>query len=103
LSAQSSGWPGDSKRISSGNPGHGQPKKSVAQLQLLRDRGVPFHVRVMKIIQQATALANHHQKPAARAMVFFVALQVLGQMVDALGQERDLHVSRTGVLLVQLK
>ncbi len=32
-------------------------------------------------------------------MVTLVDLQMLGQMGDALGQERDLHVGRTGVAL----
>ena len=86
-----------------GNSKSGRPQKLVAQLELLGDCRVPFHVRVMKIIQQAAALADHHQQPATRAVVFFVALQMFGQMVDTLGEQRDLHVRGTGVLLVQLK
>jgi hypothetical protein len=90
-------------RISGGKFARGRPQKLVAQLELFGDGGVPFHVRVVKIIEQAAALTNHHQKAAAGAVVFFVALQVLGQMVDTLGEQRDLHVSGTSVLFVQLK
>jgi hypothetical protein len=36
-------------------------------------------------------------------VILFVALQMLGQMVDALRQQRDLHIGGTRVLLVRLK
>jgi len=36
-------------------------------------------------------------------MIFFEFLQVLGQVVDALGEQRNLDIGRTGVALVQLK
>ena len=86
-----------------GNSAGGPPQKLVPQLQLLRDRRIAFHIRVMKIIQQAAALADHHQKAAARAVVLFVALQVFSQVIDTLREQSDLHVSGTGVLLVQFK
>ena len=56
-----------------------------------------------KIFEQAAALADHHQQPAARAVIFFVGLQMLGQMVDAMRQQRDLHVRRTRVLGVRFE
>ena len=78
-------------------------RKLMAQLQLLRDRLIAFDVRVVEIIQQTTALADHHQQPATRAVIFLVALQVFGQMVDPLRQQGNLHVCRTSVSFVQLK
>ena len=52
--------------------------KSVAQLELLGNRGVAADVFDLQIAQQTTALADHHQQPAAGAVVFFVRLQMLG-------------------------
>jgi len=75
----------------------------MTQLQLLGDGLVTFRVRGVEIIQQTAALAYHHQQPAARAVVFFVRLQMLGQMVDPLRQQRNLHVRRPCVLGVQLE
>jgi hypothetical protein len=75
----------------------------VAQLQLLGDRLIAAHIRVVKVIQQTAALADHDQQPAARAVVFFAGLQVFGQMVDPLGQQGNLHVGGTGVALVQFE
>ena len=73
----------------------------MAQFQFLRDRLVTAQIRGLQIIEQAAALADHHEQPATRAVILFVAM--LGQMVDALRQQRDLHVRRTRVLVVRLK
>ena len=75
----------------------------VAQFQLLRHGLVAFQIFALQIIQQAAALADHHQQPAARAVVFFVALQMFRQMIDALRQQRDLHIRRTRVAVMCLK
>ena len=57
----------------------------------------------MQIIQQPAALADHHQQSATGAMIFDVLLQMVGQMVDPLGQKSNLHVCGAGVLLVKLE
>jgi hypothetical protein len=36
-------------------------------------------------------------------MVFFVLLQVVGEVVDALSKERNLHIRRASVPFVELK
>ena len=75
----------------------------LAQLELLGDRLVAADILALEIVQQATALADHHQQTTARAVIFFVGLQVLGQMVDAVREQRDLHVGRTSVLRVRFE
>ena len=75
----------------------------MAQLQFFRDRLIASQVNRLQVFEKAAALADHHQQPAARAVVFFIGLQMLGQMVDALREQRDLHVRRTRVLGVRLK
>ena len=76
---------------------------SVAQLQFLRDRLIAVQIYVLQVFEQAAALADHHQQPAARAVILFVRLQMFGQMVDSLGQQRNLHIRRTCVFAMQLK
>jgi hypothetical protein len=78
-----------------------EKKGSVAKLELLSDRLITRHVRMMEIIQQSAALSDHDQQSAAGAVVFDIFLQMFGQMVDALGQKSDLHVSGPCVALVQ--
>src|ERR1035438_3123240 len=75
----------------------------VTQLQFLGDRLVTGQIHSLQIFQQAAALADHEQQSAARAVIFFVGLQMAGQMVDPLRQQCDLDISRTGVLRVYLE
>src|SRR5690606_19312602 len=56
----------------------------------------PF-VMDLHIVQEAAALVDHLQKPTARMIVFAVSLEMIGQVVDALGKDRDLDFGRTGV------
>ena len=75
----------------------------MAQFQFLRDSLITAEVNRLQIFEQTAALADHDEQPATRAVVFFVGLQMLGQMVDAMREQRDLHVRRTRVLGVRLK
>ena len=45
-------------------------------------------------------MADHLQKTAAAVVVLLVGLQMLGQAVDAEGQNGDLYLGGTGVTLV---
>ena len=78
-------------------------KLLVAQFQLFRNGLVAAQILALEVIQKAPALADHHEQPAARAVVFFVGLQMLRQMIDALRQQRDLHIRRTRVAVMCLK
>ena len=49
------------------------------------------------VVQQTPALADHEQEAAAAVMVALVVLEMLGEVGDALREQRDLHVGRTGV------
>ena len=87
----------------------GPPKRetraaaSVPELELLGNRLVPRQIGGVEVIQKAAALADHFQKATAGAVVLDVALEMLGQMVNPLGQKGDLHISRPCVALVNLK
>jgi hypothetical protein len=71
-----------------------------AQFQLFGDRLVTIHVLGVEIIQQPAPLADHHQQSPAGAVIFEVFLQMFGQVVDPLRQQRDLNVRRTGIPVV---
>ena len=75
----------------------------LAEFELLGYRLVAVQVDRLEIVQQSAPLANHHQQSAARTVIFLVGLQMLGQMVDPLRKQRDLHVGGTSVLRVRLK
>jgi len=75
----------------------------LAQFQLFGDGLIATDVCRVQIIQQTAALADHHQQPATRTVIFCVFLEVLGEMIDALREQRNLHIRRTSISFVQLK
>ena len=46
-------------------------------------------------------MTNHFQQAAAGMMILLMDLQMLGQVADPLGQDGDLYLGGTGVLLIQ--
>ena len=58
---------------------------------------------VCQIIQQPAAFPDNHLQPAAAGRVVFVLLEMFCQFPDAFGEECDLDLRRTGVLLVLAK
>jgi len=64
---------------------------------------VALRIGAAQVIEQAPALADHFQQPPAGTVIFDVTLQVLGQFVDARGEQRNLHVRRPCILRVELK
>src|SRR5687768_5454500 len=74
-------------------------KLLFAQTQLLDQAVVALDVLLLEVREQAAALVDHHQQAAARMVVLVVALEVLGQVADALGEDRDLDFGGTGIAL----
>ena len=76
------------------------PNILLTDTQLGDDRTVTVDVLLSQIVQHAAALTNHHQQTTAGVVVVLVHAQVIGQLVDAGGQDRDLDLGRTGVAFV---
>src|SRR5687768_2329689 len=87
-------------------PGRGPPGPSHAHSQLLTDAetadklGVAVRVLAFEVIEQSPSLANQLQKAAARVVVLCVNLEMLGEIVDALAEERDLNFRGSRVAVV---
>jgi hypothetical protein len=73
-----------------------------AQPQPLDDFAISFCVVVLEIGQMSSPLANQLVQSASRVIVVFVQLQMLGQLADPGGQQRNLHLWRTGVARVDI-
>src|SRR5204863_967310 len=54
----------------------------------------------LEVVEERAALADHLEQAAAAVMVLVIALEVLGEVRDPLGEERDLDLGRAGVGLV---
>src|SRR3712207_9280392 len=52
---------------------------------------------LLQVVQEAPPAPDEAQQPAARVVVLRVRAQVLGELVDARRQHRDLNLRRAGV------
>src|SRR5271154_1985370 len=75
-------------------------KALFAEAELLQDIGVLRQVVLLEVIEKLAAAGSHLEKSAAGVEVLPMRAQMLGQMIDPGGQQRDLDLARAGVLLV---
>ncbi len=60
---------------------------------------VALDVGLAQVVEQPAALADQQQQAAPAVVVVLVLLQVLGEVRDAVAEQRDLHLGGTGVAL----
>src|SRR5215207_9158217 len=98
----SSAWlrPGSSAAIT-GRPKPGSGRQSdralAADAELLDQRAVARLVLALDVVEERAALRDHLQEATPGMVVLGVGLEVLGQVVDAFGQDCDLDLGRPGV------
>src|SRR4051794_34572974 len=66
--------------------------RSAAEAEALDERAVARDVDVLQVAEQAPALADEQQQATTRVVVVLVQLQVLGEVLDAGGQDGHLHL-----------
>src|SRR5262245_31534500 len=74
---------------------------SPTQAQFLDDGPVALDVVLHDVVEQPPTPSHQHPQTSLRVEVLLVDLHVLGEVLDAIGQQRDLHLRRTGVAVVQ--
>src|SRR5690606_30604881 len=104
LAAAAAGAPGGRpdrpRRINEGSGPRGPlPHRLAAQAETLDQLPVAVDVLVGEVLQEPATTADQQQEAAAAVVVVLVLLQVLGQIVDAARQQRDLDLRRSGVTL----
>ena len=73
----------------------------LANAELANDVAVPVRIAPFQIVQEATTLAYQHQQSAARAVIFLVGFEMLGEFCDALTQDRNLDFGAARVRLMR--
>ena len=73
----------------------------LAQTKSFDNLAIPIRVATVQIVQQPAPLADHHDQPAPRSMIFGVGPEVGSEIVDALAQQRNLHLRRSGIFRVR--
>jgi len=71
-----------------------------AQTQFSQDSTITLDVLLFEVVEQAAALTNHLEQTTTGVVILLVELEVLVEVVDALGQQSDLNLGGTGVALV---
>ena len=77
--------------------GNFRAKQLLADAEFGDDGLVTLGIVFLEVVEQATALADQHEKAAARAVVFLVRLEVLRQLANAFAEQRDLDFRTTGI------
>jgi hypothetical protein len=72
-----------------------------SDIQLVDNGTIPFDISVLKVVQQASSLADHLKKSSSGMVVLFVRFQVVCQMVDSLCENGNLNFRWTGVAFMQ--
>ena len=69
----------------------------LTQAERLDDSTVAVDVDVVEMLQQLAATAYHHGQRAGGVEVLVILLQVLRQVLDAIGEQGNLSLGRTSV------
>jgi hypothetical protein len=76
---------------------------SLADVERADQGAVAVDAATTEVVEEATALADQLEQATTRVEVLRVGPKVLGEVVDAGGQQRDLNFGRTGVAFVGLE
>ena len=72
------------------------PTRGAARLstktQFLENRLVAVDLRVSEVVQELTPLPDFFEETSAGVVVCFVDLEMLGKLLDFLGQKSDLNL-----------
>src|SRR5205814_10329947 len=74
-----------------------------ADTELVEHHPVAPAVLTLEVLEEPPPLSDQHQQTPPRVMVLRVGLEVLGESIDSLRQERDLHLGRPGVAVMSLE
>ena len=70
----------------------------AAQTEVGDQLPILLDIFALQVAQQTTALPDLEQQATAAVMVFFMNLEVLGQLIDRVREDRDLDLGRTGIV-----
>ena len=86
-----------------GDPRIGSPvrfKALLAKAELRENIGVLVQFVLLEIIQKLTTAAGHLEQATAGVEILAVSAEMLGQVIDPGGEQRDLNFGRTGIGVV---
>ena len=73
-------------------PVEGRPCRLAAQSESLDDASVASDLGLLEIVEQPASLADEEEETTTTVVVVLVLLEVLGEVGDPLGEQRDLNL-----------
>src|SRR5207248_6492855 len=73
----------------------------LADPETVDELAVPGRVLGFEVVEKPPALADELEQAAAGVMVLLVRLEMLGEVMDALGEQCDLDLRRAGISFVR--
>ncbi len=64
----------------------------ASESEPLDDAAVAGDLCLLQVVEQSTSLAHEKEQATSTVMVVLVLLQVLGEVGDPLGEQRDLNL-----------
>lgn len=77
--------------------------RSATESQRLNQRSVSANILFGEVSEQSSAFPDDHLQAASASGIVLVNLEMLCQFPDPVRKDRDLDLSRTGILLVLAK
>lgn len=65
---------------------------SAAQTECGDELAISLDISALEVVQQPSATTHHHQQTASAVMIVFVSSEVVCEVVDPLGEERNLNL-----------
>lgn len=69
----------------------------LAQIELFHDPAITFKIDALEVFKEPTTFIDQSYKPTTAVMVLFMESKVLGQLIDVIGEDRDLCFRRSSV------
>lgn len=66
--------------------------RSTPKTKLGDEGTVTLDILIVEVVQQPAALAHHHQQTSSTVVVLLMGPQMIGEVIDPLGEQRDLDL-----------
>ena len=76
-------------------------EKLLTDTQLCNNCAVAFDILLLQVIEKVSSVSDHLQQTASGVVILLVNLDVLGKLVYPLGEDSDMYLWRTRVVLVE--
>ena len=78
-----------------------QAPRLATQAETAHNLVITLYIFAFEVVQKTPALRDHLEQAAPRMVIFLVRLEMLRQLVNALAEQGNLHLWRTGIRVMR--